>query len=463
MKIKYKYIVAIIYTVALFLDRADLTIVNISLPTLARHFNVSIVATDWVNLSFLLALAIAIPISVWLGGKFGLKRVFITSMLLFGLGSTLCAFAPNLLILIILRFIHGIGGGMLIPVGMTLLYRTFDKSEYASITSFTFIPSLSAPAIAPLLGGVLLSIWNWHAVFLVTGPIALSLALFAAWRLTEDDYQNSASLDWPGFILASVILIDLFYLLSTVARDHHSLLFISSVVIFIPVIILFIYHEQRRTYPLINLNFFKNKTFIQANLAQLCFQISHFGAIFLVSMYLQIGAGISVILTGLIMGSQAISAMFTSRVSVHLFNRYNAELPIILGFLGIGIVSPCVLLINHPNLWGYGVVLFLIRGLFSGLCGTPIQALSVIGFSKNEVGSINTVFSACRQVSISFGVALSSITITASLAALGFNTTNNLSPHQAFKVFSPGFFSITAITVIGVLVTYYLRPTHKKL
>ena len=149
MRLSYKHVIAIIYTVALFLDRLDLTIVNITLPTVAKYFHVPITATDWISMSFLLALAISIPISDWLGGRFGLKKIYLISLVLFGLGSTLCALAPNLTSLIVLRFIQGIGGGLLFPVGMTMIYRIYDKSEYASITSFTFLPSLIAPAIAP--------------------------------------------------------------------------------------------------------------------------------------------------------------------------------------------------------------------------------------------------------------------------------------------------------------------------
>lgn len=159
-KLSYKKTIAIIYTIVLFLDRLDLTIVNVTLPTVAKYFNVSIIATEWINLSFLLALALSIPINGWVSDRFGLKKIYILAMLIFGIGSTLCTFATTLNQLIFLRFAQGIGGGMLIPVGMTIIYRVYDKSEYASITSFTFIPSLIAPAIAPFFGGILLETFS---------------------------------------------------------------------------------------------------------------------------------------------------------------------------------------------------------------------------------------------------------------------------------------------------------------
>ncbi len=223
MKSNYKQLIAIIYTVVLFLDRLDLTIVNVTLPTVARYFGVSIISTDWISLAFLLALAISIPISTWLGDHFGFKKIYIIAMLLFGAGSTLCIFAASLNQLIFLRFIQGIGGGMLIPVGMTMIYRVYDKSEYASITSFTFLPSLVAPALAPFLGGVLLDMFSWRVVFLFSGPVCLILALVSIFLLKEEPHKNKYPLDKLGFILSAVILIDIFYGLSVLGKEGLSL------------------------------------------------------------------------------------------------------------------------------------------------------------------------------------------------------------------------------------------------
>ena len=171
MSMQYRYIVAGIYTVILFIDRLDLTIVNITLPTLAEHFNVPITKTEWINNAYLLALAMSIPISSWAGDRFGVKKVFIIATSLFGLSSLLCAFSPNLMIMGMLRFLQGLGGGVIIPVGMTMVYRVFDASEYASITSFIFIPTLIAPAISPALGGVIIAYFGWEWVFLFAVPI----------------------------------------------------------------------------------------------------------------------------------------------------------------------------------------------------------------------------------------------------------------------------------------------------
>lgn len=229
-KIEYRYIVALIYAVVLFLDRLDLTIVNITLPTLALHFNVPITQTEWINNAFLFALAISIPISGWAGDRFGDKRIFILATSIFGLTSLLCAFSPNLMSMALLRFVQGLGGGMIIPVGMTMVYRIFHPSEYASITSYIFIPTLIAPAIAPTLGGIIVSLLGWRWVFLFAVPIcffAVSLSMFV---LKEQKIENTKPLDSWGFIFSSCALLFILYFISLLGKQGLNIQSISVLI-----------------------------------------------------------------------------------------------------------------------------------------------------------------------------------------------------------------------------------------
>lgn len=439
MKLQYRHIVAILYAVALFLDRLDLTIVNVALPTMAKYFNVPVLVTDWVSIAFLLALAVSIPISSWLGDQFGLKRVFIAALLLFGLGSTSCAIVNHLDLLIVLRFLQGLGGGVLIPVGMTMVYRNYDKEDYASITSFTFVPSLIAPAIAPFLGGVLLALLNWRFIFLFSGPICIMLAIYASIALTEDHYRQPRRLDWLGFLLSAFFLIDVFYFLTLISHAGFTLAVYKSMGIALLLGMAFILWEKRVAHPLINIQFFKDRLFIQANLIQLSFQMCHFGAIFLVGIYLQNGVGMSAIMAGSIMGMQAVGAMVSMPYSVRLYKRFSIKLPLMIGLTGVAILSPCILLIHSPTQLIFALSLFFMRGIFSGLCGVPIQTLSIIDFDKADMGQINSIFNACRQIAISLGVALSSLLV-------GLTGT-----------YKAGFIALFFVAMIGVAITQRIK------
>lgn len=458
----YKLIVAIIYTAVLFLDRLDLTIVNVTLPTVAQFYNVSIVRTDWISLSFLLALAISIPISNWLGNRFGLKNIYILAIILFGLGSTLCAWAPNLESLSFLRFIQGLGGGIIIPVGMTMLYQTYEKSEYASITSFTFLPALIAPTIAPFFGGILLHYFGWRFVFLFSGPICLILSVIGIITLKESTHKIVKPLDWMGFFLGSALLMDVFYILSISNKPGMFSIFLWGTLIFIVLLTLFLIREKNYSHPLIDFRLFKNPVFVGANWVQIFFQICHFGAIFLIGMYLQVGIGFSPTKAGLIMGFQGIGAMTTSRYSVRLFNKYGANIPIAIGMSGIAVLTPCILLIQTPNMLFFGLILFFFRGVFSGVCGTPIQTLSVINFDSAQLGQANSVFNICRQVAISLGIALSSVMLFLGLKSVGLSGVGFIPHDQVIKVFWLGFGIISIIALGGVALVWQrdLTPVY---
>lgn len=199
---------------------------------------------------------------------------------------------------------------------------------------------------------------------------------------------------------------------------------------------------------------------VSINIIQLCFQACHFGAIFLIGLFLQTGVGFSATLAGLMMGMQAIGAMMTLRYSVKLYECYGAKLPIILGLTGIAVITPMILLINKIDLFMYGLFLFFVRGLFSGLCGTPMQTLSVIGFDKKDLSSVNSIFNMCRQVAISLGVAISSVFIALGLHLTGITGTENIPSTQVVSVFGYGFLAVTFIAVLGIITTYYLNESQ---
>ncbi len=448
--IEYKYLVAAIYTCILFLDRLDLTIVNITLPTLAKHFHVSIIETDWITNSFLLALAITIPISSWIGDRFGLKKTFIIATFFYGLSSLLCAFSPDITFMIIMRFVEGLSGGFIIPIGLTMVYRVFDHTEYASITSYVAIPSLAAPALGPALGGLILYLFNWRWVFIFVGPICFITVITALFLLKEQKNDDNKQFDWPGFMLSATSLILLLYFLTMVSRNGLNITNLFILIWCMLSVYFLIHFEKTASHPLINLNYFQNKLFLQANLLQLIFQIAHFGAIFLIGMYLQVGSGISALASGIIMGMQAIGAIFVNRYSVKLFQQFGPSRPLIIGFMGNALLTPCILFINHPDKMMMGMALLFIRGIFSGFCGIPIQATGVIDFPKSAIGDVNMLFNAGRQISISLGVALSSL-----LIAYGYKVNPQLAHLTqngiGYPVFIYAFILISIVLCFGII------------
>ncbi|MCH9755583.1 MAG: DHA2 family efflux MFS transporter permease subunit [Gammaproteobacteria bacterium] len=449
-RIEYKYIVAAFYSVILFLDRLDLTIINIALPAIAETFDVPITATEWINNAFLLALAIALPVSTWLGERFGDKRLFIFSILLFSVSSIACAFSPYLLFMIMVRFIQGFAGGLIIPVGMSMVYRAFDASEYVSISSFIFIPSLIAPALAPALGGVIIHVWSWKWIFLFSPPICLLVAALSFVFLREKKCETVAAFDVLGFIFLAVALIVTLYLLSYLGKYGFNMQAVSLLAIACLSTFLLIQHEKKQTSPLVELKLFENALFLKAHVIQLSFQVCHFGSIFLVSAYLQLSVEMSALTTGMTMGMQAIGAMCTSRLSVLLFNQYGPKVPIVSAFIGIAVVTPFILLINPSSAFILGASILLLRGFCSGLCGAPMQTISILEFKNEEISRASALFNIGRQLSISLGIALSALLIAYGYRRYHIDITD-VALVVPKAVFYPAFSLLVIMPMLGIV------------
>ena len=180
---EYKWVVGIVYVTALFLDIMDLTIVNVAVVPLGEHFHSN--KAEWVVLGYTISLAVWIPASGWLGDRLGTKKVFLFALAAFTAGSLLCSLSQSMGQLIAFRVLQGVGGGMLTPVGIAMLYRAFPPSERARAAMFVMIPALVAPALGPVLGGLLVTHATWHWIFLVNVPIGIVAFFFGLFHLRD--------------------------------------------------------------------------------------------------------------------------------------------------------------------------------------------------------------------------------------------------------------------------------------
>ncbi len=448
-EIEYKYTVAAIYAVILFLDKLDLTIVNIALPAIAEHFHVLVTDTQWVNNAFLLALSLSIPISPWMGDRFGSKRIFMYAVAAFGISSLLCALAPNIAFLVGMRFVQGLSSGLIVPVGMTMVFRAFEPSEYASISSYIFIPSLIAPGLAPMLGGMMIHYFDWRWVFLFVTPICAIIMAYSYCLLKEYRLPNKLPLDFLGFIYSGTALLLIFHVLSIVGTNWATWNIVVELILAFVLGYLFIRQEDTCPTPLIHLDLFRKKLFVQANLIQTFFQVGHFGSIFIIAIYLQMNVGYSPMFAGMIMGMQAFGAICSSRFSVKLFELYSAKLPISMGLAGVGLITPLILCVDATSPVWLGFAILFARGLVSGLCGAPIQAIGISEFSDEQISQAAAAFNIVRQLAISLGIALSALLLSIAIHDYDLSILIN----QDKSVFYAPFVLISCSVFCGVWVT----------
>ena len=198
-----KISVSIVFVLAMFMAIMDITIVNVALPQLASDFSVNPDHIDLVVVSFLVSLAVSIPASGWLGDRFGTKRVLLAALLIFTGASALCGLSQSLTQLVIFRALQGVGGGMLTPVGMAMLFRTFPPAERVRASRILIVPTAFAPALGPVLGGLLVTDVSWRWVFYVNVPIGVAAFIFGVLFLHEHREpepvgSTSAASCWPG-------------------------------------------------------------------------------------------------------------------------------------------------------------------------------------------------------------------------------------------------------------------------
>ena len=198
-----KVAVSVVFVAAMFMSIMDTTIVNVALPTIGRDFSVSPTAVDSVSIAYLVSLAVFIPASGWLGDRFGGKRVLLTAIAVFSVASALCGLASSLGELVAFRILQGAGGGMLAPVGMAMLYRVFPPAERIRAASILTVPTTLAPALGPVLGGLLVTDLSWRWVFYVNVPIGAAALAFGARFLRQHAETRPGRFDLAGTGAAS--------------------------------------------------------------------------------------------------------------------------------------------------------------------------------------------------------------------------------------------------------------------
>src|ERR1700749_1407037 len=206
-----KVAVGTVFVAAMFMSILDATIVNVALPTIGRDFGVSATAVDGISIAFLVSLAVTIPASGWLGDRYGGMRVMLAAIALFTAASALCGVASSLGELVAFRILQGAGGGMLAPVGMAMLYRVFPPAERIRAASILTVPTTLAPALGPVLGGLLVTDLSWRWVFYVNVPIGAAALAFGARFLRQRAETRPGRFDLAGFLLSGIGLGSLMY------------------------------------------------------------------------------------------------------------------------------------------------------------------------------------------------------------------------------------------------------------
>jgi EmrB/QacA subfamily drug resistance transporter len=407
-RISQKLAVAVVFVAAMFMSIMDITIVNVALPTIGRDFGVSPTAVSAIVISFLVSLAVFIPASGWLGDRFGGKRVLLAAIVVFTVASALCGLASSLGELVAFRVLQGVGGGMLAPVGMAMLFRAFPPAERIRAAAILTVPTTLAPALGPVLGGLLVDDFSWRWVFFVNVPIGAAALIFGALFLQQQVEPRPGRFDVAGFALSGVGLGSLMYGVSE-GPNHGwgSAPVLATIAAGVVLLTAMVFVELRTAEPIVALRLLGNRLFRSANGVLVLASIAFLGTLYVVSLYYQDGRGLSPLASGLSTFPEAVGVMvgaqLASRVLYPLLGpRRHIALGLVGTALSIGLMS---LLGAGTSLWWARLLMFTL-GLSMGQVFVPTQAAAFATISAAATGRASTMFNALRQAGGAVGVAL---------------------------------------------------------
>jgi EmrB/QacA subfamily drug resistance transporter len=449
--------VAIVFLFGIFMALLDQTIVNVALPTFAREFKAPPTTIEWLVTGYLLSLAVFIPISGWVGDRFGTKRTFMFALAMFTLGSALCVFSWSIHALIAFRVFQGVGGGMLTPVGMAMLFRAFPPSERAQAGAVLAIPMVVAPASGPVLGGYLVEYQSWHWIFAINIPIGIASLLVAGLLLREERQENPGRLDMPGFVLASAGLATLMYALAeagTRGLDDARVLSVASVGV--AILSVFAIVELRIAQPMVDLRLFRDKLFRAANTVSYVSFGGFAGALFLLPLLLQAEMGLSPLQSGLTTFPQAIGVAMMAQPAGRLYRYIGPRRMMVGGLTGATLATLAFLLVDLDTSQWWIRLIMLFRGWSFAFTMIPLQVAVFATIRSEDTGRASAIFNAGQQVAASFGVAVLATALSNRFLHYGATLGNPATRSGALLAFHDAFVPAIALAALGVVLAALL-------
>ncbi len=409
-----KVSVSIVFVLAMFMAIMDITIVNVALPTLARDFNVNPAHIDSVVVGFLVSLAVFIPASGWLGDRFGTKRIFLLALAIFTTASALCGLSQSLPELVAFRILQGVGGGMLTPVGMAMLFRTFPPAERVRASRILIVPTAFAPALGPVLGGLLVSDASWRWVFYVNLPIGFLAIVFGSLFLHEHREPDAGRFDASGFVLAGAGLASLMYALSEgPSHGWGSTPILTLGFVGLALLAALVRHELRVAQPMIDLRLVGNVLFRTTTLVLFITTAAFLGTLYLAALFFQDGLGLSALNAGLTTFPEALGVMIGAQFATRIYARLGPRRLIVGGLTSLAVVIMTFTLVGFDtNLWLVRLAMFGL-GLAISHVFVPSQAAAFATISQAATGRASTLFNTARQVGGAVGVAVLTTVISA--------------------------------------------------
>jgi EmrB/QacA subfamily drug resistance transporter len=396
----------------------DTTVVNVAIDHLAVAFNASLTTIQWVITGYTLALAAVIPVSGWAADRFGTKRIYMTSLVLFTLGSIASGLSWSAESMIVFRVLQGIGGGLIMPTVMTIMTRKAGPQRMGRVMGVLGVPMLIAPIMGPILGGWLVDDVSWRWIFFINVPIGIVAFILAMIVLDPDKPQPAHRLDWLGALLLSPgLAIFIYGLAESSSYGFGSLRSWGPTLAGVVLIAAWFFHSWRTPDPLIDIRTFVHTRAGYAGASFFLFAISVFGTMLLIPLYYQVVRGNSALQAGLLLAPGGLGAMLLMPLSGRLTDRYGPTwlpatgLPLVaiglIPFVFVGASTSYVLLCTGSFVQGLGMGLAMMPNMTAAMQAVPPSAIARTSTGMNII----------RQAGASVGTAILSVILASAVAS----------------------------------------------
>jgi EmrB/QacA subfamily drug resistance transporter len=449
-----KRVVPWLVAVAFFMESLDTTILNTAVPTVAAALRIAPLSMKSVLSCYTLSVAVFIPVSGWAADRFGTRRVFASAIGVFTLGSLLSGLSTSIHVLILCRVLQGMGGAMMVPVGRLTMVRTFARGELVRAMAFVAIPSLIAPLLGPLAGGLIVRYLHWRIIFLLNVPIGLCGLYLVRRHLPDFRAALTERLDVLGLILFGAGVGLLSYVLEIFGEHFLGRRSIVALLALACALLLaYGRHAMRAAHPLLRLGLFRIRTLRISVVGSFVTRLGLGGMPFLLPLLYQVGFGYTPVQSGLLILPQSLAAMSFRLAMPRLLRRFGHRLVLLWNTVAIGgLISLYAFVGPHTPVAVIAAMAFAF-GFFSSFQYTSMNTLAYADVTEADASMASTIASTAQQLSMSFGVATASL-VTAFFVPDRFQA----GPAEIIVGIHHACLALGALTVLSTLVFRGLRP-----
>jgi len=443
--------IPLVLAVALFMEQMDSTVIATALPAIAADINTNPISLKLALTAYLVSLAIFIPISGWMADRFGARRIFAIAIGVFLVGSIACAVSSSLIEFVVSRFLQGMGGAMMTPVGRLVLVRSTEKSQLVSAMAWLTIPALVGPMVGPPVGGFLTTFLSWHWIFLINIPIGLAGIVFALKILPDDGIRVRDRVDWVGFLLSGGAASGIVFGLSVISLPVLPPIWGIAVTIGgIVSLMAYLKHARVHPKPLLDPKLFRNRTFALSLLGSNLFRVGAGAVPFLLPLMLQLGFGMTPFQSGMITFISAAGAIMMKFMIKRILSFCGFRYTLLAAATGAALSIAVNGFFSPATPIALILVILFCGGLVRSMFFTSVNALTFSEISPETAAQATSITSAFQQVAIAIGVALAGGVVEVVSAMNG-----GALDLGAFQI---AFFVVAAIAAFAIIPFFALPP-----